>query len=290
MMFHNHGRQRPYIAVITFNVVPVRNETLKYERLGALGLQSRRRYCRHHGYTFIDKVHLPNDRPVCWAKIPAILQAFESHDWVLCADSDALISNPQRRIEEFLDRRHDLIVQSQQEYFELFGVDPTIGLEALPINTGVFIMRASRWSKEFLLRAYEQELFISRGEIWDGIGEQEAMIAVLRSRPQDLGRIGYVEQLQSFPCFHRPDTLFVHFYGNHAEHRIPPEECEEVISRWERVIAGEGPLPADMARFHWCCIQNKSEDSPLNRGGPNRFFYQPNEIDPSPDEIPTSAR
>ena len=69
--------------------------------------------------------------------------------------------------------------------------------------------------------------------------------------------IKHVEHIQNHPKFYRAGDLFVHFYGNHAPCRIPPEECEEVFRRWEDANRQGAPFPADRARFHWCCIQNK---------------------------------
>ena len=47
------------IAVVTFNIVPQINYSLKYERLGQIALADRRRYCRLHGYDFIDNEVFP---------------------------------------------------------------------------------------------------------------------------------------------------------------------------------------------------------------------------------------
>ena len=99
------------LAVITFNDVPSVNYTYKYERLGQMALENRRRYCELHGYRFISDVPIAADRPACWAKIPALLKALETHTWVLWADdSDTLIFNPLCRIEGFCDPDYDLVV------------------------------------------------------------------------------------------------------------------------------------------------------------------------------------
>lgn len=267
------------IAVITVNVIPATNYTFKYERLGEMAIKNRRQYCEQHGYTFIHDVPIPEDRPSCWAKIPAILKAFENHQWILWADSDTLVFNRSRRLEDFCDPEYDLIVQSHDEYFEYLGIQLADGLEKMPINTGVFLMRASTWSKEFLEQSYEQKQFISKGEIWNGIGEQEAMICVLRKNSDDRRQIGYVKQLQNHPKFYRPGDTFVHFYGNYARHWLPIETCEKVLRRWESANARGGPFPQDLARFHWCCIQNKDANSPVQRGDLGRYLYSPEDIE-----------
>jgi hypothetical protein len=62
---------------------------------------------RHHhaGYTLI----VANDaidpsRPAAWSKIPAVSRAFEAgHELVMCADADALVMNPELRVEELFN-------------------------------------------------------------------------------------------------------------------------------------------------------------------------------------------
>jgi hypothetical protein len=275
------AHKREEIAVITFNQIPRINPTFKYEVLGRLAIENRRQYCKRHGYRLISDVPVVHGRPACWAKIPAILEAFETHPWVLWADSDTLVSNPSRPLEEFCDSGCDLIVQSQEHYFRFLGVPVAEALDRMPINTGVFLIRASAWSAEFLRRAYEQTQFVSQSELWNGIGEQEAMIALLHQRPEDRKRIRYVEGLQNHPRFYSPGDLFVHFYGNYAAHRIPLTRCREVLDRWESAIRrGDGELPADLARFHWCSIQNKHADALPVRGDLTHFLYRTQDIAP----------
>lgn len=266
------------IAAITFNAIPEQDYMFKYERLGQMAIENRRQYCRQHGYTFIHDVDYPDDRPACWAKIPAILQALENHRWVLWADSDTLIFDPQRRLEDFCDPDYDLIVQSPEEYFRYIGIDKTAGLARMPINTGVFLIQSTSWSRWFLRQAYDQTQFVVNEKIWSGIGEQEAMIDVLHKHPGDLRRISYVNRLQNHPKFYRKGDMFVHFYGHYARHHIPLGECEEVIARWETANATGQSFPDDIARFHWCCIQNKEPDSPVLHGELERYLYNPGDI------------
>jgi len=284
-------RTRGGIAVITFNDVPAVNHSFKYEVLGVMAIENRRRYCERHGYDFIWDTTIARDRPACWAKIPAILEAFETHDWVLWADSDTLIFEPDLPIETFCDPAYELIVQSHEEFLRSVGIPLEAGLARMPINTGVFLIRRSDWSRAFLSKAYRQTRFVTQGAVWDGIGEQEAMIALLHQSPADLGRIKYVRGLQNHPRFYRPGDLFVHFYGNHAQQRIPIADCCEVLERWREAVLRGGPLPSDLARFHWCCIQNKRWGAPTVRGDLSHFLYQIDDIcGPGPPAALTGGR
>jgi hypothetical protein len=274
--------QNTDIAVVTFNDIPAVNHTLKYEVLGPMAIENRRQYCERHGYRFIHDVPIASDRPACWAKIPALLAALDTHRWVLWADSDTLIASQQQPLDTLCDDAYDLIVQSHEEFFRFIGVPVSAGLDRMPINTGVFLMRSSAWSLDFLRRAYQETQFVSNCEVWDGVGEQEAMIALLHRSPGDRQRIKYVSGLQNHPRFYRPGDLFLHFYGNHARHLIPSVECDEVISRWDTAVRRSEPLPADRARFHWCCIQNKRPAARIITGDLSRYLYRPEDIAPVP--------
>ena len=268
------------IAVITYNHIPATNTTYKYLRLGPIALQNRRRYCDRHGYRFIHDVPVAAVRPACWAKIPALLQALETHSWVLWADSDALIFNQSCRLEKFCDSRFDLVFQSHESFFRLIGTPLEQGLARMPINTGVFLVQSTDWSRRFLEDTYRQTEYVTHNDIWDGIGEQEAMTALLRRNPADRRRISYVEGLQNHPRLYKTDDLFVHFYGNHASHRISLDQCEEVLRRWESANASGGPFPSDHARFHWCCIQNIRPDAPAPRADPAHYLYREQDLIP----------
>jgi hypothetical protein len=269
---------RADLAVITFNDVPAINHTYKYDVLGPMAIENRRRYCVRHGYDFVSEVTIARDRPACWAKIPAILDAFRTHEWVLWADGDTLVIEDGVAADRFCDSAYDLIVQTHDRYYRLLGIPEAEGLRRMPINTGVFLIRASDWAKDFLRRAYARTEFVSQGAVWNGIGEQEAMIALLHERPADRQRIKHVDLLQCPPKFYQPGYMFLHFYGNHARHRIPPAESAAEIAAWDRAVRLGQPVPRDFARFHWCCIQNKSADGPVHGGDLGRYLYRPEDI------------
>jgi len=92
--------------------------------------------------------------------------------------------------------------------------------------------------------------------------------------------------LQAHPRFYRDGDLFVHFYGNHAAHRIPPAESEEILGRWEKANAESRPFPPDLVRFHWCCIQNRGPDS--DGAGPSHYLYTEEQIEGSYKQVVAS--
>ena len=208
--------------------------------------------------------------------MPAILNALEDHEWVLWADSDTLVADMSLALEDFCDPAYDLIVQYQEFWWELIGLPN--GTELAPMNSGAFLIRSSPWSRQFLQKAYSQIQYVTYGETWDGIGDQEAMNHVIRGNPDHRKRIKYVQRLQISPKLFDPGYLLVHFYGNHAQHHISSAECASVLDRWTQAIVSGAPLPNDMMRFHWCCIQNTSALDPYVRGDLNRYLYTRQDI------------
>ena len=120
-------------------------------------------------------------------------------------------------------------------------------------------------------------------EIWNGIGNRKQRFSLLRQNPTYRLRIKYVQNLQNHPKFFGSGDRFVHFYGDDAPHIIPLPECEEVLRRWTAASRGEGPAPVDIARFHWCCIQNIHPGGPVC-GDIHHYFYSPSEIAPGQAE------
>src|SRR5262249_28040833 len=151
--------------------------------------------------------------------------ALHNHEWVLWADSDTLIFNAEVRLEHFCDPRYDLVVQYQEHWWKMIGLEN--GNDLYPINSGVFLIKSSPWSLRFLQDSYAQTQFITYGKTWDGIGDQEAMNNVIRTNPDYRQRLKYVKGLQTSPKLFQKQDFIVHFYGDHARHHIPPEECVE---------------------------------------------------------------
>lgn len=265
------------LAVVTFNEVPDSPLTFKYDVLGTLSLRNHRQYCEAHGYTFISESAIDRSRPVCWSKLSAVYEALQTHEWVLWADSDTLIFDMAARLEDFCDSRYDLVVQEQEHWWKLIGLEK--GTERFPINSGVFLIKSSKWSLKFLAASYAETRFVTNGPVWDGVGDQEAMNAVIRANPDYRQRIKYVPGLQTSPKLFRGDALMVHFYGNHGRHRIPLEDSEAALDRWKASL-DHGSLPNDLARFHWCCIQNKNASTSPVRGDLHNYLYTPEEIAP----------
>jgi hypothetical protein len=266
------------IAVVTFNAVHGPQDTLKYQCLGVRAVAALKVYAARHGYGFHACVPDLNKRDICWAKIPAILQALESNDWVLWVDSDALIALPQLPIETFLDFNAAIVAQSPEPWFDLIGLRHSLGWKLQPVNTGVFLIQSCEEARRLLTDTYALSIPATAGMRWNGRGDQEALASVLARDSQSLFKVRYVNNLQRPPQRSDLSALFIHLYGNYGRFRFPEIVCQTVIEN-TFIDCEEKNSSATVALLHWCAIQNRDPENPFDRGGPERFGYSSQVID-----------
>ncbi len=161
-------------------------------------------YARRHGYTaVIAPRRLDPSRPPAWSKlvlVEAFLSANPACRWFLWVDADALVTNPARRVEEFIDDRSDFVVAED--------VPPS------PINTGVFLVRNCPAVHELLRQAYARVRYIHH-PWW----EQAALAEVLRaSAPAVRTRVVSRQAFNAYAHEHRPGDFILHFAG--AAHAV----------------------------------------------------------------------
>jgi hypothetical protein len=142
-----------------------------FDGIMKLTLPNKMAYAQKYGYYLFDgSDQYDPSRPPAWSKIRAVqylLDAPESCDWVLWMDADTVIMNSNIRIEDFLpaDPTKDLIVVS----------DKNGGY-----NSGVFLFRNSKWSKEFLDEWWNMNDFV-RPPGLSLSGDNAALKALLRT-------------------------------------------------------------------------------------------------------------
>ena len=172
-------------------------------------------------------------RPACWGKLAVLGDLLARYEWVLWADSDALVLDLSLRADHLCDNRFDLVAQSMDAVHAAAGITPEAARSRALVNTGVFLLRSSPRSLDLLRRADAKAHLVAPPapgpwSVWDGLGDQEALAEALREHPGDQVRIATVDGLQCHPRMYRPGLdLFVHFYGNHAAHRIPRAEARD---------------------------------------------------------------
>lgn len=104
-----------------------------------------RKYAEENGYVYYvdtdnDKiVQKLNGRAPTWYKSHLILDVFKEHnpDYVLFLDTDAIISDTNGRIEQFIDENYDFIAAKDNSEHSL-------------MNAGVFLIKNTDWAVNFL--------------------------------------------------------------------------------------------------------------------------------------------
>ncbi len=113
-----------------------------------------RNYSNIYGYDFIEYNHtLDINRHPSWSKVKAMNINIDRYDWLVWIDADAVITNKCINIESIIDPNYDIIIARED-------------CCARSINTGVFILRNSEWTKNYLQLWYNQEQF-SNTWPWD---------------------------------------------------------------------------------------------------------------------------
>jgi len=135
-----------------------------------------KKYCEEKGYTYIcdkddSKIRsISENRSLHWCKIKIVKEVLDTNnfDYILFLDADAIISNFNQNIEDFIDSDYNMI----------FAED--IGSHS-SMNTGVFLVKNSEWSKNFLNTWWES------GETYIGKDAQDDLSIM----EENLEKIGY---------------------------------------------------------------------------------------------------
>lgn len=114
---------------------------------------SQAKHAKSHDYTRITE-EIPFDevkRELQWAKIPLIQKHLKDWDWIVWLDGDILITNQDRKIEDFINLIHP-------------GKFLFIGRDFQGLNSGVFFIRNCPLAHEFVedvwnFKGFDRQLF-----------------------------------------------------------------------------------------------------------------------------------
>lgn len=110
----------------------------EYKKSVRLCIQSQEEHAVKHGYTRItdESIFVP-ERDTNWSKIPLLIKYLPDYDYIMWIDGDVLITNMDRKIEEFIQL-----------------MDPSklllIGNDFQGLNNGVFVIRNCPLALDFL--------------------------------------------------------------------------------------------------------------------------------------------
>ena len=182
--------------------------------LAAWSSPNKRRYCRHHGYEFIERTDgFDPSRPASWSKVLFVREHLPHFDWLFWTDADSLIMNSSMHLEKFIEDGCDLVLTHDD-----FGVGKYV------VSMGQFLIRNCDWSMRFLDEVWEQKQFIH-----DRMWEQAAVQHLLETR--DLSdRVCVVTQrrFNSYLHNYRKGDFLLHFAMQ------PPAAKRQLMQVWQQ--------------------------------------------------------
>ncbi|KAI9245693.1 galactosyl transferase GMA12/MNN10 family-domain-containing protein [Phascolomyces articulosus] len=174
--------------------------------------ENKRQYALQHGYSFVARSsefaqQLLTQRKIVWGKIDVVEKLLPKYRWLFWLDMDAVVMDPSRSIEALLEKLSD----SYQGNFGQIDLVIARPHQDKMINAGVFLIRNSRWSLQFLRQVQATTEWYNRGPSF----EQGAMADVI-NRPENRNHVllldGDDQTFNTLPRYYTPNVSFiVHF-------------------------------------------------------------------------------
>lgn len=198
---------------------------LEYEEISKLCNPSKIKYCKLHGYDFLNE-KFDNIDPYgpTWARIFALKKHIGNYDWIFYLDTDVVITNPKIKIEDFIDYKHHIYIGRMPD-FETGVLNH--------ISTSAIIIDKSDWSDKFLSLWESQKKFITEPYWADGshvnfstmgVGglffEQSAFHYLYDHNADVRRKTKLVEGLNDRECTHKKNSFLIHFARSPKEKRI----------------------------------------------------------------------
>ncbi|KAM0949624.1 putative glycosyltransferase 34, nucleotide-diphospho-sugar transferase [Dioscorea sansibarensis] len=138
---------------------------------------NKRAYAARMGYDLINADDLvDHSRPPAWSKILAVRSRLSSYDWIFWNDADTVVTNPAISLESVI-----WSVIGHADFDE--SPDFILTEDINGVNLGVFFIRRSKWSENFLNVWWNQTTFISFGSTKSG--DNAAFKYLIDSLPPD---------------------------------------------------------------------------------------------------------
>ncbi|KAJ7297506.1 hypothetical protein O6H91_03G049100 [Diphasiastrum complanatum] len=125
-----------------------------FEGIIELVTPNKKRYVQRHGYDFIDASDLlDRARPPSWSKIIAVRKYLPNYDWIFWNDVDSLVTNPSIALEDIIGS-----IAGNANFEDM--PDFIVTEDVTGVNAGMFFVKNSKWSEDFLDIWWNQTSFI----------------------------------------------------------------------------------------------------------------------------------
>ncbi|KAI9313949.1 galactosyl transferase GMA12/MNN10 family-domain-containing protein [Dichotomocladium elegans] len=228
---------KPAIALMTSSYIYDDN---CMEPSATLAAMNKRKYALRHGHSFVARsaeFAQQRGRKTVWGKMDAVEKVLPKYDWIFWMDMDAVIMNQERSLFELLDdlkQRYD----GEFEGIDLIAAKPR-GDPML--NAGVFFLRYSPWSMQFLRDVQGVVEWYNKGPSYEQ-GAMWQMMQFEENRPHIFLLENDDHTFNTFPKRYQPGDFIVHF----APDKCPNELTLQGLKAAERIERGERITQLDL--------------------------------------------
>ncbi|KAH7690523.1 Glycosyltransferase 34 protein [Dioscorea alata] len=150
------------IAMVSFSSEGKASSRRSFKGVEEVVAGNKQAYATHMGYDLINADDLVDQtRPPAWSKILAVQSRLSSYDWIFWNDADTVVTNPAISLESVI-----WSVIGHTDFDE--SPDFILTEDINGVNLGVFFIRRSKWSENFLNIWWNQTTFISFGSTKSG--------------------------------------------------------------------------------------------------------------------------
>ncbi|GBB83432.1 hypothetical protein RclHR1_10160001 [Rhizophagus clarus] len=165
------NKYRSNIAVVTSSFLYKDNCMMEAAPLSA---KNKREYAERHGYAFVARSteyaqQYYRKRSPVWGKVDAVEKILAYYEWIIWLDMDAFFTNRSYTIKQLFESLEKRVGGKKELEKMDFIVARPKGDNM--INAGVFLMRNSDWTRDFLRNCVQS--FYARAK--SGMREQQAM-------------------------------------------------------------------------------------------------------------------
>ena len=160
-----------------------------------------KQYCEKQNYTFyIYREKLEKESSPNWSKAQALLNHINDHEYIIWMDSDTLIFNPNKKLEDIINKASKKFILATED----------IGGNSM-LNSGVLFFKSHNYTKNLIKRW--RDFSGDKSSLYSSGGDQEILCSILKkSDPFGCNRKAFkMNEFNTDPRFVDKDTFILHF-------------------------------------------------------------------------------
>ncbi|KAI8329341.1 galactosyl transferase GMA12/MNN10 family-domain-containing protein [Chlamydoabsidia padenii] len=200
---------------------------------------NKRDYALKHGYSFVARSAefaqeaARGQRKTVWGKIDVVEKVLPKYEWIFWLDMDAVVMDQDRDLKDLMLQVKQLYPQGPDAFDDQVDLIISRPLRDPMINAGVFLMRNTPWSMQFLRDVQKTESWYRRGPSY----EQGAMWDIMRL-PENKDKVFLLDRddhtFNTFPKVYQPGDFVVHF----APDKCPNDATVKGLDAADKILNG----------------------------------------------------